>query len=219
MTVRLHCFGESGNAYKAALAFETAGVPWEPVFVDFFGGETRGEAFRALNPLGEVPVAETPDGTFTQSGVILDWVATTTGKLGWQDDAERRAVLRWLLFDNHKVSGIAGPLRFNMNFLPEAKRSAPVNGFLAMRLASALKVMDAHLAGREWLALGRPTVADLSAAGYLFYDEPFTFERAAYPAIDAWLGRIAALPGWRHPYDLMPGRPEDRMADRASDRA
>ena len=210
MTTRLHCFGESGNAYKVALGLEMAGVEWEPVFVDFFHGATRGPEFRALNPLGEVPVAETPDGVLTQSGVILDWVAETTGELGWDDAAERREVLRWLLFDNHKVSGVAGPLRFNLNFLPAEKRSEAVNGFLSMRLGSALKVMDAHLQGHEWLALGRPTVADLSCCGYLFYGEPFGFERADHPGIDAWLLRIEALPGWRHPYDLMPGRPSDR---------
>ncbi len=210
MTVRLHCFGESGNAYKAALAFEMAGVEWEPVFVDFFRGATRSPEFRALNPLGEVPVAETPGGTLTQSGVILDWVAETTGLLGWADASERREVLRWLLFDNHKVSGVAGPLRFNLNFLPEAKRSEAVNGFLSMRLQSALKVMDAHLRDNDWLALGRPTVADLSCCGYLYYEEPFGFERPEHPGIDAWLGRLAALPGWRHPYELMPGRPSDR---------
>ena len=202
--VRLHCFGESGNAYKVALAFEMAGVEWEPVFVGFFDGETRTPEFRRLNPLGEVPVAETADGVLTQSGVILDWVVETTGELGWGDPAERREVLRWLLFDNHKISGVAGPLRFNLNFLPEAKRSEAVNGFLSMRLGSALKVMEAHLGAHEWLALGKPTVADLSCAGYLFYEEPFGFDRAALPAIDAWLGRLSALPGWRHPYDLMP---------------
>ena len=204
MTTRLHCFGESGNAYKAALAFELAGVPWEPVFVDFFHGATRTPEFRAINPLGEVPVAETPDGTLTQSGVILDWVAETTGRLGWQGPAERREVLRWVLFDNHKVSGVAGPLRFNLNFLPEEKRSEAVNGFLSMRLQSALKVMGAHLGDHDWLALGRPTVADLSACGYLFYEEPFGFARPEHPAIDAWLDRISGLDGWRHPYDLMP---------------
>ena len=204
MTTRLHCFGESGNAYKAALAFEMASVPWEPVFVDFFQGATRTPEFRRLNPLGEVPVAETPDGVLTQSGVILDWVAETTGRLGWADAAERREVLRWVLFDNHKVSGVAGPLRFNRNFLPEAKRSEAVNGFLGMRLQSALKVMDAHLRERDWLALGRPTVADLSCCGYLFYEEPFGFERADHPAVAAWLDRISGLDGWASPYDLMP---------------
>ena len=210
MTIRLHCFGESGNAYKAALAFELAGVEWEPVFVDFFNGATRSPEFRSLNPLGEVPVAETPDGVLTQSGVILDWVAETTGRLGWETPAERREVLRWVLFDNHKVSGVAGPLRFNTNFLASEKRSEAVNGFLSMRLRSALKVMDAHLAKNDWLALGRPTVADLSACGYLYYDEPFGFERAEHLGIDAWLTRLSELSGWAHPYELMPGRPSDR---------
>lgn len=204
MSVRLHCFGESGNAYKAALAFELAEIEWEPVAVDFFQGETRSPAFRRLNPLGEVPVAETPDGALTQSGVILDWVAETTGKLGWDDGAGRREVLRWLLFDNHKVSGVAGPLRFNMNFLPPEKRQEPVNAFMAMRLGSALKVLETHLSEHHWLALGRPTIADVSCCGYLFYEEPFGFARAEHPAIDAWLDRISLLDRWAHPYDLMP---------------
>ena len=203
MTVRLHCFGESGNAYKAALALELSGVDWEPVFVDFFKGGARRPEFRALNPMGEVPVAETPDGVLTQSGVIQDWVAETTGKFGWSDGHERRQVLRWVIFDNQKVSGQAGPLRFNMNFLPEEKRNPDVNGFLSMRLTSALKVLEAELSGREWLALGRPTMADLSCCGYLFYPEPFGFDRTDWPAIDAWLTRIQELPGWKHPYDTM----------------
>ena len=210
MTVRLHCFGESGNAYKAALALELAGVDWEPVFVDFFNGATRSPEFRAINPMGEVPAAETPEGILTQSGVIQDWVAETTGKFGGADGAERRAIMRWVIFDNQKVSGMAGPLRFNMNFLPEAKRNADVIGFMEMRLKSALKVMEEHLSQNDWLALGRPTMADLSACGYLFYPEPFGFERAEWPAIDAWLGRIEALDGWAPPYELMPGRPSDR---------
>ena len=210
MTVRLHCFGESGNAYKAALALELSGVDWEPVFVDFFNGATRTPEYRAINPMGEVPAAETPEGILTQSGVIQDWVAETTGRFGGADGPERRAIMRWVIFDNQKVSGMAGPLRFNMNFLPEEKRDAAVIGFMEMRLKSALKVMEAHLGETDWLALGRPTMADLSACGYLFYPEPFGFDRAEWPAIDAWLSRIEGLDGWKHPYDLMPGRPSDR---------
>jgi glutathione S-transferase len=102
------------------------------------------------------------------------------------------------------VSGVAGTLRFNMNFLPEAKRNADVNGFLAMRLASALKVMETHLAGRNWLAAEEMTIADLACCGYLFYPEAFTFDRKDYPNIDRWLDAIAAQPGWKHPYDMMP---------------
>ena len=204
MTMKLHCFGESGNAYKAALTLTLAGEAWEPVFVDFFNGGSRTPEFRALNVMGEVPVLEDGDTVLTQSGVIQDYISSKTGKLGGKSAAERREVLRWMFFDNHKVSGVAGTLRFNMNFLPEDRRSADVNGFLSMRLASALKVIDAHLKGRDWLAGEEITIADIACCGYLFYPEAFTFERATYPNIDRWLNAIAAQPGWKHPYDLMP---------------
>ena len=204
MSMKLHCFGESGNAYKAALTLTLAGEAWEPVFVDFFKGATRSPEFKALTVMAEVPVLEDGDTVLTQSGVIQDYVSSKTGKLGGKSAAERREVLRWMFFDNHKVSGVAGPLRFNMNFLPEEKRNADVNAFMAMRLASALKVLEAQLAGRDWLASDEITIADIACCGYLFYEEDFTFDRKQYPNIDAWLDRIAAQPGWKHPYDLMP---------------
>jgi len=204
MMIKLHCMAESGNAYKAALALELAGLDWKPVFVDFFNGETRTEKFRALNPMGEVPVMVAEDLVLTQSGIIQDWVIEQTGKLGGANPAERREVWRWVLFDNHKISSTAGTLRFNMNYLPEAKRNADVNAFLAMRLASGLKVLEAELSTRDWLVGDGISCADISCCGYLYMPEPFSFDRADYPAIDAWLDRIAATSGWKHPYDLMP---------------
>lgn len=210
MTARLYCFGESGNAYKAALTLELTGHPWQAVYVDFFNGETRTPAYREINVMGEVPVFVEGDITLSQSGVILTHIAAVTGKMGGASEAEKREVLRWILFDNHKVSGIAGPLRFNMNFLPEAKRNYDVNAYLSARMHSALKVMDAHLEGREWLAGNGPTIADTSACGYLFYPEPFTFDRVQYSNIDRWMDRLSGLSGWKNPYDLMPGSPADR---------
>ena len=204
MTMKLHCFGESGNAYKAALTLTLAEEQWEPVFVDFFKGATRTPEFRALNVMGEVPVLEDGDLILTQSGVIQDYISSKTGKLGGKSAAERRDVLRWMFFDNHKVSGVAGPLRFNMNFLPEDKRNADVNAFLAMRLASALKIMETQLGESKWLAADDITIADIACCGYLFYTEDFTFDRKDYPNIDRWLDAIAARPGWKHPYDMMP---------------
>jgi len=202
--MKLHCFGESGNAYKAALTLALADATWEPVFVDFFKGATRSAEFRALNVMGEVPVLEDGDIVLTQSGVIQDYISSKTGKLGGKSAAERRDVLRWMFFDNHKVSGVAGPLRFNMNYLAKDRRNADVNAFLAMRLASALKIMETHLEGRDWLAGEEVTIADFACCGYLYYPEDFTFHRTEYPNIDRWLDAIAALPGWKHPYDLMP---------------
>ncbi|MBI1415735.1 MAG: glutathione S-transferase [Limimaricola sp.] len=203
MAMELYCFGESGNAYKAALTLTLAGEEWTPRFVDFFNGETRTPEFRALNVMGEVPVMIDGDNVLTQSGVIQDYISSKTGKLGGRSAAERREVLRWMFFDNHKVSGVAGSLRFNMNFLPEAKRSTEVNAFLAGRLGAALKILETQLTGRDWLAGADITIADIACCSYLYYPEDFTFDRAAWPAIDAWLDRIAAQPGWKHPYDMM----------------
>lgn len=204
MTNTLYCFGESGNAYKAAIAMQLAGLPWTPRHVDFFAGEARSPEFRAINPMGEVPVLDANGLILTQSGVIQDWIMDETGKLcGDGAKATRREILRWTIFDNQKVSGQAGPLRFLMNFLPEDKRPAEVIGFLAGRMKAALAVLEGELSGRDWLVGDSLTMADLSCCGYLFYPESFQFDRADYPAIDAWLTRIAAQPGWAHPYDLM----------------
>jgi glutathione S-transferase len=215
MTNTLYAFGESGNAYKAALALSLADVPWEERVVDFFAGEARSPEFRALNPMGEVPVLDADGLILTQSGVIQDWVMDETGSLcGDGSRATRREILRWTIFDNQKVSGMAGPLRFLMNFLPEDKRPAEVIAFMSGRLKAALAVLEGELSGRDWLVGDGVSCADLSCCGYLYYPEPFTFDRAAYPAIDAWLERIAATPGWRPPYEMMtrvfPARPEDQ---------
>ncbi|PWR01496.1 glutathione S-transferase [Meridianimarinicoccus roseus] len=211
MTLKLHCFGESGNAYKAALALELSGLDWEPVFVDFFNGAARTPEFRALNLMGEVPVLVNGRSTLTQSGVIQLYVTEQTGKFGGTTPDEVREVLRWMFWDNHKLSALAGNTRFLMNFLPEDKRPPEVIAFQQGRLKASYAVLDAHLKGRDWIVGDGPTHADLCCCGYLYYPEPFGFDRADWPAIDAWLDRIAALPGWQHPYDLMmPARPENR---------
>ncbi|NBO20744.1 MAG: glutathione S-transferase family protein [Rhodobacteraceae bacterium] len=210
MTAQLYCFGESGNAYKCALALSLTGTPWQPVFVDFFNGGARTPEFRAINPMGEVPVLVDGDLTLTQSGVILDYISEKTGRLGGGTAQARREVLRWLLWDNHKLSAVIGTTRFLGNFLAPEKRPEGVVPFQQARLSQAYRVLNDHLAQRDWVVGADVTIADLSLCGYLYYPEPFGFSRSDWPAIDRWLDRIAALPGWAHPYDLMPGRPSDR---------
>jgi glutathione S-transferase len=211
MTIKLYCFGESGNAYKAALPLELSGLDWEPVYVDFFGGETRAKAYRTdVNPMGEAPVMVAGDLKLTQSGVIQRYITDETGKFGGATREEGYEVLRWVLWDNHKLSSQAGMTRFLMNFLPEVKRPQEVIAFTQGRLKAAYGVLDAHLGARDWIVGDGPTHADFSCCAYLFYPEPFGFARPDWPHIDRWLARIEALPGWKHPYDLMPGSPADR---------
>ena len=201
---QLHCFGESGNAYKAALPLELSELEWEPVFVDFFNGAARTpEYLENVNEMGEAPVLVDGDIRLTQSGVIQKYITEKTGKFGGSTPEEELEVLRWVLWDNHKLSSQAGVTRFLMNFLDPDKRPEQVIGWLQGRLKAAYSVLDTHLTQRDWIVGRDVTNADLSCCGYLFYDEPFGFERADWPAIDRWLTRISELDGWKHPYDLM----------------
>ncbi|SDW25128.1 glutathione S-transferase family protein [Roseicitreum antarcticum] len=209
MTAQLYCFGESGNAYKCALTLTLTKSEWEPVYVDFFNGATRTPEFRELNPMGEVPVFVDGDTTLSQSGVIQDYISSKTGKLGGRSAAERREILRWIFWDNHKLSGLAGSTRFLMNFLPEEKRPAGVIPYQQGRLAASYKILETHLTGRSWIVGDGPTIADTACCGYLYYPEPFGFVRSDWPAIDAWMSRLSGLDGWAAPYDLMPNAPAD----------
>jgi glutathione S-transferase len=98
---KLHCFTESGNAYKVALMLQLTGTPWELRFVDFFKGEARSPEFLKLNEMGEVPVLEHAGRSRTQSGVILTYLSRELGRFGAADEEEQ---LRWLFFDNHKFT-------------------------------------------------------------------------------------------------------------------
>ena len=209
MTLKLHCFGESGNSYKAALALQLSGLDWEPVFVDFFGGAARTDEYRALNPMGEAPLLVDGDRKISQSGVIQQYISDKTRKFGGEGD-DRYEVLRWVLWDNHKLSSMCGVTRFLMNFLPEDKRPQEVIAFNQGRLKAAYAVLNSHLEGRDWIVGNAITNADLSCCGYLYYPEPFGFDRADWPNIDRWLDTLAYTPGWKAPYDLMPGSPADR---------
>ncbi len=208
----LHCFAQSGNAYKCALALELAGADWTPVWVDFFNGGTRATDFKAKNAMAEVPVLEHAGRTLTQSGVILDYLAQTLGRFGANDDDERREILRWTLWDNHKLTSHTATLRWMLNFVPESQHDPAVLAYLRARMLGAFRTLDAHLADRRWVVADRLTIADLSLIGYLYFETEFGVDWNDFPAIGAWRARIAEQPRWKHPYDLMPGHPLAKAA-------
>ena len=205
---RLHCFCQSGNAYKVALYLNCAGLDWEPVFVDFMKGETRDPQWRErVNEMGEAPVIEIAGKKLSQSGAILTWLAEKTGKFAPEGEDERYEALRWILFDNHKATSYLATYRFLRCFAPQAPDPA-VLSFLRARVDGALGIVDKRLAKSPFLVGTQPTTADFSLAGYTFYpaDEIGYDFRISHPGIHAWTERIKALPGWRDPYDLMPGQ-------------
>jgi glutathione S-transferase len=199
---RLYGMGESGNAYKAALMLNLCGLDWEPVFVDFFGGEGRTDQYRSdINELGEIPVLEHDGKRLTQSGVILHYLAEKAGKFGPANADEAQEIWRWILFDNHKFTSYFATLRFMFGL--QKTGETPVTEFLRARVIGAYGIVEKHLAGRNYIVGDRPTVADISMVGYLYFTEETGIDRTIFPNINAWAARIAALPGWAHPYDLM----------------
>ncbi|WP_448950176.1 glutathione S-transferase family protein [Labrys neptuniae] len=202
---KLYAFGESGNCYKVAMMLALTGTPWERLPVDFFNGETRSDAFRAINEMGEAPVLLHDGKVLTQSGVILDYLAEQTGKFGPENADERREILRWILFDNHKFTSYYASLRFLTGLMK--KEESPVTEFLRARAKGAFAIVDKHLATNDFLVGNRLTIADLSLAGYVFFEEETGLPFSDYANILAWRGRIAAMPGWKPPYEMVPHAP------------
>ena len=204
---KLHCFCQSGNSYKAALYLNCAGLDWEPVFVDYFKGATREAKWReSVNEMGEAPVLETEGRKLSQSGVILTYLSEMTDKFAPQDEGERMEALRWILFDNHKFTSYLATYRFLKAFAQPAP-DANVLAFLKGRFDAAAGIVDKHLAKSKFMIGDKPTTADFSLAGYVFYPvEEHGYDWAkTHPSIHAWTGRLRALPGWKGPYELMPG--------------
>ena len=188
------------------------GADWEPKWVDFFKGMVqRTPDYREnVNEMGEAPVlVDVKRGKkLSQSGVILTYLAKRSGKFLPQGEDEELEALRWIIFDNQKVNGFLGPFRFLKNFAKPAGDPA-VLAFLKGRIDGNLAIVNKRLEKSPFLVGDKPTIADVSMTAYLYYPvEEFGFDIAKeHPAIAAWLERMKALPGWAHPYDIMPGYP------------
>ena len=154
--------------------------------------------------MGEVPVLEVDGKRMSQSGAILQWLTETTGKFAPSSD-QRFEAMRWLFFDNHKFTNNYAMHRFQNSLTPQPAHPA-VLAFLRSRAESSFSIADRHLATRPFMLGDSPTIVDFSFAGYVYYPASETgFDIAAeYPAIDAWRRRVAALQGWKPPYEMMP---------------
>ena len=201
----LQCFLESGNAYKPALMLELCGANWQAEWVDFFNGAHKTSDYRDHNNFGEVPVLidhTENDLDISQSGVILYHLADKFGKFGPENKADERDIMRWILWDNHKLTGYISVWRFLNKFLK--KGGDPETEFMKGRAIAAIKTLNHHLADNDWVACGRPTIADISLAGYLFWPEHYGVDWNDFPNIKNWLARIRELDGWKSPEDILP---------------
>ena len=204
---RLHYFPESGNSYKLALMLTLCGQTFEPVWTDFGGGVTRTAQWRGdVNAMGEIPVLEVDGERLTQTAPLLLQLAERHGRFGAETADENFELLRWLFWDNHKLTGYMASYRFMRTFTPSA--DPQVLKYFRKRLDDFLGILETHLQQNDFAIGQRVTVADFSMMAYLHYpaDETGYDFAASHPALKAWLDRIADLPGWRSAYDLLPGK-------------
>src|ERR1700728_3683012 len=186
---QLHCFAQSGNAYRAALMLNLIGADWQPIFVDFFGkGVQRSPEWRgSVNEMGEAPVLVHGAKKLSQSGVILTYLAEHSKKFLPRGEDERLEALRWIIFDNQKVNGFLGPYRFLKNFAKPAGDPGAM-AFLKGRIDGNLSIVNKRLEKSQYLLGNKPTIADISMVGYLYYpSEEFGFDIARdYANIGPW---------------------------------
>lgn len=201
---RLHCFYNSGNAYKVAMMLDLADCEWEAVPVRPDGDPAHDTEWWAVaNNFGEVPVLERNGQFMSQSGVILNHLARETRRFGARDEGEQEEIWRWILFDNHKFTGNFSMLRYLCGI--DKTGETAVTAYLRARVRRSWGVVEKHLANRDFILGDRPSIVDFSMAGYQFYREQTGIDRAAeFPMIEAWTRRIAALPGWRPPEEVLP---------------
>jgi glutathione S-transferase len=204
---RLHYFPESGNSYKLALMLTLCGQSFEGVWTDFGGGVTRtAEWRRDVNPMGEIPVLEIDGERLTQTAPILLRMAKQFGRFGSETEQDEFEMLRWLFWDNHKLTGYMATYRFMRTFTPSPDEQ--VLKYFRRRLDDFLSILEQHMQQNAFAIGKRPTVADISMMAYLHYPAGETgYDWAvSHPAIDAWLKRMAQLPGWKSAYDMLPGK-------------
>lgn len=187
---------ESGNVYKVRLLWAWLGLAHRRIDVDQTRGEPATAAFREVNPIGKVPAVRLEDGrVLGESGAILQFFAN--GTPWWPADRWGQAeVLRWMFFEQYSHEPAIAVNRYIRRFI-----AAP-GAFDLERLArnhprgeQALDVMEARLAGHDWLAGNGPTIADVALYAYTHLADEGGFDLAPRPGIGRWLARIEGLPG------------------------
>ena len=183
----------SGNCYKVRQLFAHLGIKYERQELSVIDRSNRGEVLGSLNPGLRVPTLVLDDGrTLGESNAITFFFAEGTPYLP-EDRYERAQVLQWQFFEQYSHEPYIAVARFwaIAGITPsegdaEAKRRGGV---------AALKAMERHLTGREFLVADRYTIADIALYAYTHVAPEGGFELEPYPAINAWLARVEAQPG------------------------
>ena len=189
----LHDLELSGNCYKVRLFAALAGIPLPLAPVDFLGGEHRRPPLLALNPWGELPVLQDGELVLRDSQAILIYLARRHGGHAWWPDsaAGQAEVAQWLSVAANEIQHGPCAARLIDKFGYELDKSVALG-----KAGRILGLLETHLATHDWLALGRPTVADCAVFPYVALAPEGGIDLTPYAAVRRWLARVKALPGF-----------------------
>ncbi|WP_230531095.1 glutathione S-transferase family protein [Microvirga roseola] len=200
----LHGIAFSGPTYKVGLMLTLAGEPFDYVHVNMMQGEHKQSAYLARQRYGQVPMLlDRNNGRqLCQSAAILEYLADTTGKFGGASLDERLQAREWLYWDFDRLApAIFRSRSIRLGF---RKGGQEILDMCAAEAASALKVLDQHLAGRNWVVYENATIADIDIFGVLVFAGDAAVDLAPYAHVTAWMERFEALPGFAAPPNLLP---------------
>lgn len=191
----LHGMTGSGNCYKPALLMSQLGIDFRWVEVDLLAGATRTPAFLAKNPNGKVPLLELPDGRrLAESNAMLCYLAEGTPLLP-ADRYARAKVFEWLFFEQYSHEPFIATVRFWVHYLNEAESRRERIAEAMPRGYAALGVMEQHLVARRYFVGEAYSIADIALYAYTHVAHEGGFSLDHYPAVRAWLDRVASRPG------------------------
>jgi glutathione S-transferase len=196
MAHTLYSMQSSGNCYKPRLLMHQLGIPFRLIETDPSRGDTRTPEFLALNPNGKVPLLVLPDGRkLSESNAMLLYLAEGTPYLP-ADRYERSLVNQWLFFEQYDHEPTVAVARSWITIYPDRRGKATPEMLAGwhQRGNRALGVMEKALAASDWLAGGSYSVADIALYAYTHVASEGGFDLGRYPAISAWLERVAAQP-------------------------
>jgi glutathione S-transferase len=194
--MKLFDYPPSGNGYKVRLVLSQLKLPYQYVPVDILKGETRTPEFLKMNPNGRIPLLQLDDGTLlAESNAIIYYL--TQGTALWPAERlEQTQVLQWLFFEQYSHEPNVATARFWVSY-----KKPEMNAFNAQLLAqkqalgnAALKLMDEHLRGQAFLVANRYSIADIALYAYTHVAAEGGFDLGLYPAVGAWLQRVATQP-------------------------
>ena len=191
--IKLYDLELSGNCYKIRLMLSLLGVDYQRVPVDFMGGEHRSQAMLEKNPFGELPVLVQGDLVLRDSQAILVYLARRYGNSDWlpTEPAAMARVMEWLMVAENEIARGPNDARLHDLFSYRLDVTAARD-----RTRRILRILERHLGRRSWLALDRPTIADIACFPYVALSHEGGVDLAPHPAIRSWLERIKTLPNF-----------------------